>query len=102
MPPVIKLPVAGSNGTCPEMKTKPLALMAWEYGPMALGAFGVETTSRVKPLMIASEKSYRRFSLINADKTNQPPREAEANQKQNQCSSVEISGQILFNLCTSW
>src|SRR6185312_14240213 len=48
MPPVIRFPVAGSKATWPEIKTNPLALMAWEYGPIALGALGVETTSRVK------------------------------------------------------
>src|SRR4029077_8242717 len=51
IPPSIKLPVAGSNATWPEINTKPFALMACEYGPIALGALGVETTSRVKPLM---------------------------------------------------
>src|SRR6476660_7396919 len=51
MPPWIRFPVAGSSATWPEMKTNPFALIACEYGPIALGALGVETTSRVKPLM---------------------------------------------------
>src|SRR6516225_8882959 len=51
MPPEIRLPVAGSNATWPEMKTNPLALMACEYGPMAFGAWGVETGSRVEVIM---------------------------------------------------
>jgi len=29
------------------MNTKPFALMAWEYGPIAFGASGVEITSRI-------------------------------------------------------
>src|SRR5260370_38401916 len=51
MLPEIRLPVAGSNATWPEMNTKPFALIACEYGPIALGALGVETASRVKVLM---------------------------------------------------
>src|SRR5258708_13393001 len=54
MPPSIRLPVAGSKGTCPEIKTNPLVLMACEYGPIGLGALGLKTMSRVK-LMMASE-----------------------------------------------
>src|SRR5437588_2416981 len=53
--PSIMFPVSGSMGICPEIKRNPLALMACEYGPIALGALGVETTSRVKPLMKPSE-----------------------------------------------
>src|SRR6266404_5254125 len=64
MPPVIRLPVAGSSGICPEINTKPFALMACEYGPMACGALEVETTSRVKPLMNVLQKS---LSQIFAD-----------------------------------
>src|SRR5260221_14309362 len=48
IPPLMMLPVVGSIGTCPEIKTNPLALIACEYGPMAPGALRVETTSRVK------------------------------------------------------
>jgi hypothetical protein len=33
---------------------KPLALIAWEYGPMAFGALGVEIASRDWVVMIAS------------------------------------------------
>src|SRR5205807_1995 len=51
MPPVIRFPVAGSKATCPEINKNPLALMPWEYGPMALGALGVKTTSRDCPLI---------------------------------------------------
>jgi hypothetical protein len=43
-------------GTCPEIKTNPLALIACEYGPIALGALGVETTSLVKPLIYFLQK----------------------------------------------
>jgi hypothetical protein len=38
-------------GICPEIKRNPLALIACEYGPIALGALGVETTSRLKLLI---------------------------------------------------
>src|ERR1700739_988221 len=38
-------------GICPEIKRNPLALIACEYGPIALGALGVETTSRVTLLI---------------------------------------------------
>jgi hypothetical protein len=41
-----------------------LALIACEYGPIALGALGVETTSRVKPLIYFLRKF---SSLIFAD-----------------------------------
>src|SRR5262249_58904544 len=51
IPPSIRFPVAGSNATWPEINTNPFALIACEYGPIALGAWVVETTSRVKPLM---------------------------------------------------
>src|SRR5205085_5336098 len=50
-PPLIRLPLAGSKQTWPEIKSKPLALMAWEYGPIALGALGVEIASRDCPLI---------------------------------------------------
>src|SRR5262249_33170011 len=43
--PSSTLPVAGSIATCPETNTNPLALMACEYGPMALGASLVAMTS---------------------------------------------------------
>src|SRR5260370_15485530 len=68
MPPEMTLPVAGSKATWPEMKTKPLALMACEYGPMALGALGVETASRVKPLLTPSPKNLTTDCTDDTDK----------------------------------
>src|SRR5271165_934377 len=41
--------VAGSSATCPETNTNPLALMACEYGPIALGPSLVAITSRMRP-----------------------------------------------------
>src|SRR5689334_20375202 len=43
MPPSTRLPVLGSSGICPAQYTTPLATMAWEYGPSALGAASVWT-----------------------------------------------------------
>ncbi len=40
-------PVAGSSGICPETKRSEPALIAWEYGPMALGAASDETACRM-------------------------------------------------------
>src|SRR5947207_13643391 len=42
--------------TWPETKTNPLARTAWEYGPMALGAPGVEITSRISGFQIVELK----------------------------------------------
>src|ERR1700735_613192 len=47
--PSIGLPVVGSNAVWPETKTKPLALIACEYGPIALGPFSVEMISLTTP-----------------------------------------------------
>src|SRR5713101_2538355 len=49
--PSITCCVAGSIATCPETNTKPLARIAWEYGPIALGALEVEITSRMALLI---------------------------------------------------
>jgi hypothetical protein len=38
MSPSINFPVAGSMAICPDANTKPPALTAWEYGPIAWGA----------------------------------------------------------------
>src|SRR6516225_3545863 len=43
IPPSTSWPVAGSNGICPEMNSSSPARMAWEYGPIACGAWGVLT-----------------------------------------------------------
>jgi hypothetical protein len=40
----INSPVVGLTGTCPEINNKFPDLMAWEYGPIALGAFSVKIT----------------------------------------------------------
>src|SRR5262249_58954249 len=45
MPPWINSPVAGSSGIWPEAKTRPFALIACEYGPIAFGAPSVWTGS---------------------------------------------------------
>src|SRR5580658_6871126 len=47
--PVSALPVFGSNAVWPETNMNPLALMACEYGPMALGPFSVKITSLTTP-----------------------------------------------------
>jgi hypothetical protein len=43
MSPSTMFPVAGSSGTCPETKSRLPARTAGEYGPIAFGAFGLET-----------------------------------------------------------
>src|SRR5450759_4505292 len=43
MSPSTILPVAGSRGIWPLRKAKPFETTAWEYGPIAAGALGVET-----------------------------------------------------------
>src|SRR5580658_1014455 len=47
--PSIGLPVEGSNAVWPEININPFALIACEYGPIALGPFSVEMTSRILP-----------------------------------------------------
>src|SRR5277367_2290417 len=47
--PVSALPVVGSNAVWPETNTNPLALMACEYGPIALGPLSVKITSLTAP-----------------------------------------------------
>src|SRR5258708_9574665 len=46
IPPDTRLPVDGSLGICPDRNSRFPALIAWEYGPIAAGAFGVETAWR--------------------------------------------------------
>jgi len=41
-PPSTHCIVLGSNGMQPDTKARPLCTTACEYGPIALGAFGVE------------------------------------------------------------
>ncbi len=43
MSPETMVPVAGSSGIWPEMNRRLPARRAGEYGPMAAGAFGLET-----------------------------------------------------------
>src|SRR5215469_8302220 len=69
MPPVMRLPVAGSKATCPETNTKPWALMACEYGPMALGALVVETASRVKPLIVCLHDNLTTVCIDDTDES---------------------------------
>jgi hypothetical protein len=35
-------PLSGLIGICPEVKTSPPEIIAWEYGPMAAGALFVD------------------------------------------------------------
>jgi hypothetical protein len=44
MSPCVISPVDGIIGICPEIKMKLPALIAWEYGPIAAGAFFVDMT----------------------------------------------------------
>src|SRR3954466_4556036 len=46
-PPATSWPVAGSSGICPDRNSRLPALMAWEYGPIAAGAAGLVTASRI-------------------------------------------------------
>src|SRR5262245_38936183 len=49
-------PVRGSIGICPETNTNPLALIAWEYGPIAAGALSVCTlTFTVKEVLFLNK-----------------------------------------------
>jgi hypothetical protein len=41
----VNSPVVGLTGTCPEINNRFPDLIAWEYGPIALGAFSVKITS---------------------------------------------------------
>lgn len=34
-------PVAGFTGICPDVNNTPFKIIAWEYGPIAAGAFSV-------------------------------------------------------------
>src|SRR5512138_2392862 len=43
MPPSTSSMVAGSSPTCPAVKSRFSVRIACEYGPMAFGAFSVET-----------------------------------------------------------
>jgi hypothetical protein len=45
-------PVDGSFPTCPEIKTNPFAMIAWEYGATGAGAFFVCTTFFFKSLAL--------------------------------------------------
>src|SRR6478736_5937058 len=47
MSPSTICPVAGSSGICPDRKRKPPRRTAWEYGPMAAGAWSVAIGIRV-------------------------------------------------------
>src|SRR4029077_1054424 len=44
--PSMSLLVMGSRAVCPAQKTNSPALMAWEYGPIGLGASFASTTER--------------------------------------------------------
>src|ERR1700731_4053993 len=46
MSPSMSLLVMGSRAVCPAQKTNSPALMAWEYGPIGLGASFTSTTER--------------------------------------------------------
>src|ERR1700720_83414 len=46
MSPSMSLLVMGSRAVCPAQKTNSPALMAWEYGPIGLGASFASTTER--------------------------------------------------------
>src|SRR5580693_5625499 len=59
MSPAMTCCVAGSIAICPEVKMNPLALMAWEYGPMACGASLVEMISRMGSSQVSERLHHR-------------------------------------------
>src|SRR5882724_6750465 len=60
-------PVAASSATRQAVNTNPPALIACEYGPMALGASGVEITSRMESSRVLALRTSdcRRAHLVN-------------------------------------
>src|ERR1700684_1262223 len=59
--PVSALPVVGSNAVWPDTNMNPLALMACEYGAMALGPFSVKINSLPSHRLLKAEDRNWKF-----------------------------------------